>query len=171
MERKMTTRAIVRAGMIAAAYWIVTVLLAPISYGPVQLRLSGALYPLALLAPEYALGFAVGSFLANLQSPFGLWDFAIMPLVTFSACTLAYRLRRWPLAALALHCVIIAAGVALFPLGFGASLPPLMTFPGVLLSQLVVVIGAHVAWRAAEWAEGSALSGAGGAADADADAE
>ena len=158
----MSTRHSLRAGMIAAAYWVITVSLAPISYGPVQLRISGALYPLALLAPEYALGFAVGSFLANLQSPFGPWDFAVMPVVTFVACALVYKMRRWPLVALVLHCAIIAAGVALFPLGIGASLPPLVTFPGVLLSQLIVVIGAYVAWRAANWAEGSALSETGG---------
>lgn len=144
---ELNTREIVHSGMIAAAYFVLTVFLAPISYGPVQLRISGALYPLALFAPEYALGFAAGNFLSNLTSPFGPWDFAVMPLVTFAACVIAYRLRRWAWPALALHCAIIAAGVAMFPLGMGAGLPPLMTLPGVLLSQLVVVLGAYTTWR------------------------
>ena len=85
-----------------------------------------------------------------------------MPVVTFAACALVYRLRRWPPVALVLHCVIIAAGVALFPLGMGASLPPLVTFPGVLLSQLIVVIGGYTVWRSAKWMGNSALSETGG---------
>lgn len=157
----MTTRAIVRAGMIAAAYWIVTVALAPISYGPVQLRLSGLLYPLALFAPEYAVGFGVGVFLANLNSPFGLLDMAVMPLATAAACALAYRLRNWPVFALALHAAITAACVSVFPLGIGAGLPVLMTLPGILASQLIVVFsGWLIIWR--NRARISALTGAGG---------
>ncbi|HEX6988582.1 MAG TPA: QueT transporter family protein, partial [Bacillota bacterium] len=38
-----TRRSITRAGLIAATYAVITIALAPISYGPIQVRLSEAL--------------------------------------------------------------------------------------------------------------------------------
>ena len=54
--------------VIAAAYAALTILLAPISYGPVQFRVSEALTVLPFLMPGTVWGIFVGCILANLYT-------------------------------------------------------------------------------------------------------
>lgn len=54
--------------LIAAAYAVLTVSLAPISYGPVQFRVSEALTVLPFLMPGTVWGVFVGCILANLYT-------------------------------------------------------------------------------------------------------
>lgn len=144
----MRTRTIVLSGMIAAMYVAVTIVLAPISYGPLQFRVAELLKPLALFDPAFGLAFAVGVGLANLASPFGPWDYVAMPLVNLVACGACWQLRRWPFLAVTVQAAIISAGVAFFPLGMMLQLPFLTTFGGVLVSELILlVVGYAVIWR------------------------
>lgn len=142
------TRLVVMAGIVAAMYFVTTVAIAPLSYGPVQFRVSELLKPLALFSPIFAFSFAIGNGMANLFSPFGWYDWLLMPIVDCGAALLCYALRRVPVAALGAQAVVIAAGVALFPLGMGASLPFLPTFASVLASELVLIyVGYFVIWK------------------------
>jgi len=144
----MATRTITRCGAVAALYVVLTLALAPISYGPVQFRVSEMLKPLALFDPAMALAFALGTCLSNLASPFGPWDYVAMALVDAVAALICWRLRRCPWGSLVIQAVIISAGVAVFPLGLGGGLPVLATFPGVLVSQLIILLVAYaVIWR------------------------
>ena len=54
--------------LIAAAYAALTILLAPISYGPVQFRVSEALTALPFLMPGAVWGIFLGCILANLYT-------------------------------------------------------------------------------------------------------
>lgn len=94
-------RTLTRAGVIAALYAAVTLLLAPISFGPMQLRVSEAMTLLPVLWPEAAVGLFVGCFLANLIGGYGILDAVVGGLATLLAALLTRRLRnnRW-LAAL-----------------------------------------------------------------------
>lgn len=130
-----STRIIVYAGLVAAAYFVATVALAPISYGPLQLRLAGLLKPLALVSPIMGLGLSVGVALANLTSPFGAWDFIAMPLVSLLAATIVYRLRSTPWFAMVIQSVIVAVGVAVFPLYLGGGIPIWPTVAFVFVSE------------------------------------
>lgn len=144
----MKTKTIVLSGLIAAMYATMTVVLAPISYGPLQFRVAELLKPLALFDPAFGLALAVGVGLANLASPFGPWDFVAMPLVNLVACGICWQLRRWPFIAVAAQAAIISAGVAFFPLGMVLQLPFLPTFGGVLVSELILlVVGYAIIWR------------------------
>ena len=78
--------------MIAALYVVLTTLFQPLSFGQVQFRVSEALAVLPMLWPEAVPGLFVGVALANLQSPFGLWDVIGGSLVTLVAALLT---RRW----------------------------------------------------------------------------
>ena len=60
------TRRTVRGAVIAALYAALTILLAPISYGAVQIRLSEAMTLLPILMPEAVTGVTLGCLLANL---------------------------------------------------------------------------------------------------------
>src|SRR4030095_417477 len=105
-------RVIVYAGIIAAAYAVLTIALAPISFGPLQLRVAGLLKPLSLLSPVMGLGLAVGGALAHLTSPFGPWDFIAMPLVSLAASLIAHALRRLPWWAMVVQAALVGARVA-----------------------------------------------------------
>lgn len=132
------TSRIVYAGLIAAAYAVLTIALAPISYGPIQLRLSGLLKPLALVSPIYGLGLSLGVGLANIASPFGAWDFIAMPVVSYVAALTAYRLRAWPWMAMVVQAAMIALGVAIFPLHMGGGIPIWPTVAFVFASECIL---------------------------------
>lgn len=112
-----------------------TIALAPIGYGPIQLRLAGLLKPLALVSPIMGLGLSVGVALADLASPFGAWDFVAMPIVSYIAALIAYRMRRYPWLAMVVQAAMIAAGVAVFPLYLGGGIPIWPTVAWVFVSE------------------------------------
>lgn len=145
---RLSTRAITFSAVIGALYVITTLAIAPISYGIFQFRVSSVLYPLCLFDPIFALGLAVGNFLSNLASPFGFYDFGLMPIVALIAGLLGWRLRKIPLIATIIQSLIISLGVAIFPLGLGARLPFILAFPSVLVSQgIIIVISWFVIWK------------------------
>ena len=87
---KFTTIKILRAAIIAAVYSAVTILLSPLSYGPVQIRFAEALTILPVLFPEAVIGVTVGCLISNIFSPFGfVWtDMVFGTLATFCAAVL-----------------------------------------------------------------------------------
>lgn len=137
------SRLVVYAAMIAGLYAVLVYAGAAFGYGPIQLRFADVLKPLALLSPLFSIGFGLGMLLANLGSPFGAWDFVAMPLVGILASLIMWRLRKVPLVALVTHSLVISVGVSFFPLGLGGALPFWLTFPGVLISQLLIVIASY----------------------------
>lgn len=69
--------------ILAAIYAVLTLCLAPLSYGPIQVRISESLTLLAFYDKKWVPGLTVGCFLANLGSPFGITDMVIGTLATF----------------------------------------------------------------------------------------
>lgn len=80
---KMNARTIASAAVVGAAYTALTMLLAPISFGPVQLRVAEALCVLPAFMPATTWGLWVGCALANLLGGYGIPD-----IVFGSAATL-----------------------------------------------------------------------------------
>ncbi len=65
-RRRMNTREISLTAVIAALYAAIVIILAPISFGPIQLRVADALIPLAALFGLPAVyGVALGALVAN----------------------------------------------------------------------------------------------------------
>ena len=60
---------VVTSAAIAAVYVIMTLLFAPIAYGPLQFRLAESMAVLPILNPAAIPGLTLGCFLANLLSP------------------------------------------------------------------------------------------------------
>jgi uncharacterized membrane protein len=89
----MDTRYLLRAAMIAALYTSLTYVLAPISYGPLQFRLSEALTLLPILYPEAIYGLFIGTLVANIFGGLGLWDIVGGSLATLLAAWFTYRFR------------------------------------------------------------------------------
>ena len=68
MNNKSKTLSLAVSAVIGAAYAALTIALAPISYGPVQFRVSEALTVLPFLMPGTVWGVFVGCVLANLYT-------------------------------------------------------------------------------------------------------
>lgn len=93
-------RSLTEAALIAAMYAALTVAVAPLSYGPVQFRISEAMTVLPVFTPAAIPGLTVGCLMANLlgllsgSNPAGVWDLVLGPLATLLAALAAYALRR-----------------------------------------------------------------------------
>ena len=68
-KKLLTTRSVCLSAMIAALYAALTLLLAPISYGAIQCRISEAMTLLPILLPQAIPGLVIGCLVANLLSP------------------------------------------------------------------------------------------------------
>ena len=137
-----TTKSIVRVSVIAALYAGLTLVLAPISYGAIQVRVSEALTILPLFCWEAVPGLAIGCFLANI--PMGPWDMLIGTLATLLAAISTRLVKK------------IWFGVIL-PVIFNAFLVPIifLTIPDITtayiinvltvgLGELIAVLGAGI---------------------------
>lgn len=83
MTNELKTKRLVRTAVIAALYALLTVALAPISYGNFQFRVSEILVLLAYFDPFYIGGLTLGCFIANLLGPNGTMDIIFGTLATF----------------------------------------------------------------------------------------
>ncbi len=97
--KKTDTLTFVRIAMIAAIYTVVSLALAPISYGNIQVRIAEALTILPLLYKPSIYGVTLGCFLTNLLgafmgvNPTGFIDAIIGTLATFLAAECTYMLK------------------------------------------------------------------------------
>ncbi len=73
-KNRERTRFLVTTALTAAIYVVMTLTIAPLSYGLVQVRFSEILMLLAFIDKRYAPGLILGCFIANCFSPFGLMD-------------------------------------------------------------------------------------------------
>ncbi len=89
-----STLTLIRGAVIAALYVALTLLLAPLSFGPVQVRVSEALTVLPILFPEAIPALYIGCLIANFGSPLGLVDVFGGSAVTLLAALATYRLRH-----------------------------------------------------------------------------
>jgi len=112
----LSTRYIAQVGIIASLYAAVTIALAPISYGPIQVRVSEALTVLPYLTPAAIPGLFVGCVVANIYGGLGIYDIVGGSLCTLLAAFLTYLLSRTrkPIFAPLPPVVVNALGVSLY---------------------------------------------------------
>ena len=137
-KKLLTTRSVCLSAMIAALYAALTLLLAPISYGAIQCRISEAMTLLPILLPQAIPGLVIGCLVANLLSPVAVWDVIFGTLATLIAALGTYLLRRKPL--LAALCPVVANGVIVgVMLAVFYALPLWMTMLEVAVGEAVAV--------------------------------
>lgn len=93
----MNTKKLLQAAIIAAIYAALTLVLAPISYGPMQVRVSEALTVLPALTGAGIPGLFVGCLVANMLGPYGIFDIVFGSLTTLIAAFASYKLKDKPL--------------------------------------------------------------------------
>ena len=101
------TPALAAAAIVGAAYAVLTMALAPISYGAIQLRVSEVLCILPYFMPCTAWGLFIGCAVANLLTG-NIFDIVFGPLATLAAALLTAALgrRKHTLANSALACLM-----------------------------------------------------------------
>ena len=92
----MNVKKLVSNALIAAIYAAVTLLVAPLAYGPVQFRFSEVLTLLPFVRPDTVWGLTVGCLLANLLNPLGVnpLDVVFGTLATLLAALLTARCKK-----------------------------------------------------------------------------
>ena len=111
----MDTRDLSLAVFFAALYAVLVVVLAPISFGPVQLRVADVLIPLAaLFGLPVVAGVTVGCFVGNAYFALGPIDVVAGPIANLIAALVILLLRRRQLFA----CIVGALPVGIIVGGY-----------------------------------------------------
>ncbi len=95
MKKRLTTKRLCRAGVIAAVYVALTYAFAPFAFGPLQVRPAEALCLLPAFFPEAILALWVGCMFTNMASPFFVYDVFLGSLATLFAAVLSYLVGRF----------------------------------------------------------------------------
>lgn len=146
MLEESPARRVAIAGVVGALYVVLSLLVAPLAYGPVQFRLGEVLKPLVIKYPATIPAFAVGVGIVNLFSPqAGGLELILMPIVNLVGGALCWVLARRiggvfaTYVASLVFALIIAAGVATV-LHFAAGLPYLLAFGSVAVSEIILLL-------------------------------
>ena len=132
----LSTKNLARLALVAALYAALTLAVPGLSYGPVQLRFSEALVLLCFYRRDYCVSLTLGCLIANLFSPFGLYDIIFGTLATAAAVIPMYYTKSlWLASALPVISNGIIVGFELFLCG-----EPLWFSMGTVALGEVVVI-------------------------------
>jgi len=134
-----STNALSRGAIIAALYAALTLLLAPISYGEVQVRISESLTLLPILMPEAVPALAIGCLIANVLGGCTIFDIVFGTLATLLAAVCTRRLRHRLVLASAMP--VIFNGVIIGAVVHYAYAPVIP----LLLCMLLVALGEAIA--------------------------
>lgn len=115
----MKSKRLAFSAVIAAIYALVTIYANPLSYGPIQIRFAEALCIIPMFMPEGILGITLGCLIANIWSPFLIYDITFGTLVTLISAILTRLLRKKPILAVLPPIILNALILPLIWWGFG----------------------------------------------------
>lgn len=127
----------VKAGIIAALYVVITLSILPLAYEGMQVRVSEALTVLPYFTPAAIPGLFIGCFLANLGSPLGWLDVILGSLSTLVAAFLASKIKIKALVPI--PSIVINALVVPYVLWVTLGLPYIINVLWVGLGQMIAV--------------------------------
>lgn len=135
-------RKIALSAIIAAIYAVLTVALAPISYGSVQFRVAEALTLLPFCMPEAVPGLFIGCMISNVFGGFGLVDIFFGSAATLLAAWLTCKMPNIWLAAIPPIAVntLVVGGY----LGIITETPVFLSMSYIVVSQTVICFGLGV---------------------------
>jgi uncharacterized membrane protein len=131
-------------GLIAALYFVLTIVSSPIAYGQIQFRIAEILVLLCFWRPDLIVGVTLGCFLANINSSLGPWDMLFGTLATFLSAigvALSPRLFIGAIFPIAINAFVV--GAELFYL---ADLPFWISAGYVAIGEGVVIIVSYILW-------------------------
>lgn len=156
LNSKRSTSGFAKIGLVAALYLCLTLLLNPLSYGAVQLRLGEGLNHLTVFHRRYILALTLACALANLVSPLGIIDVIFGSLETLIMTSVSYWLTRhvkrvtYRLGISTLSCTFFSWIIAL-ELHLISKVPFWPTYATIALGELAsLLLGAIVVYALAQ---------------------
>lgn len=131
-------------GLIAALYFVLTIVFGPIAYGQIQFRIAEILVLLCFWRPDLIVGVTLGCFLANINSSLGPWDMLFGTLATFLSAVgvaLSPRLFIGAIFPIAINAFVVGA-----ELYYLASLPFWISCGYVAIGEGTVIIVSYILW-------------------------
>ena len=107
---------LIEISVIAALYVVLTIVVQPISFGEIQFRLSEILMLLVFYNRKYSVSLILGCLIANLWSPYLLWDMIFGTLATALSCLFMVKSKSlivasiWPTI---FNALIVGAEIAI----------------------------------------------------------
>ena len=135
--RKIDIKFIASSAIIAALYVALTWLLAPISYGSIQFRISEILVLLVFFNPKYAFAVILGTFISNTTSSLGWYDMVFGTLATTLSVLTITKCKNIYQAALAP--VVFNGIIVALELYFALDIPVYLSLIFVSLGEAVVL--------------------------------
>ncbi|KEH85830.1 membrane protein [Clostridium novyi A str. NCTC 538] len=134
--KNITVSKITKVAIVAAVYAVLTAVIAPISYGPIQFRISEIMTLLAFIDPLYIPGLVLGCAISNLFSPLGIVDVVVGTTATFISVYMISKSKNLFIASLwpTINCIFIGA-----ELYYLQHLPFWLTSLEVAIGEFVVV--------------------------------
>ncbi|WP_391489237.1 QueT transporter family protein [Clostridium septicum] len=145
MLKNTLTKRLVKTAIIAALYAILTIILAPISYGPIQFRLSEVMVLLAFFDPFYIGGLTLGCLLSNILGGYGVMDIVFGTIATFmsvSSISLTAKFlkqNKFSLLIASLWPTLFNGVIIGWMLNFVLGVPIFITMLQVAIGEFVVV--------------------------------
>lgn len=137
MSKKIDSKFIVRQGIVAALYAVLTLLFPNLSYGPLQFRASEVLTLLAFFNGEYIWGLTIGCFIANIFSPYAS-DMLVGTFASFFAAFLMSKIKNIFVASLMPALANILVGVQIYVIS-NLKVAFFITTGQIMLSEIIIV--------------------------------
>lgn len=129
---------IVKLALVSAIYVVLTVVIAPLSYGSIQFRFAEILVLLPFFRKDYIYSLIIGCFIANIFSPIFLFDIFFGVFHTALSVYLISREKR--LWRACLYPIILMPIIGL-ELSLAYQLPFILTSLTCMLGEAVVIFG------------------------------
>jgi uncharacterized membrane protein len=147
--RKLKSRDLALVAVYAALYSVMVVVFAPLSFYALQFRVAGVLRSGIARKRELAFGYAFGTVVANIFSPFsGVYELLFMPLMSLISGLIGFEASKRMNTNYYICGVIIAIIIPLsvaWMLNQLFNLPIIATFPGLFVSeQIINIIGSTI---------------------------
>lgn len=135
---RFNTKTISQNAIIACAYAVLTLAIAPLAYSEIQFRLSEIMVFLAFYNKKMIPGLILGCLIANLSSPLGLYDVFFGTLSTVVVCgCFACAKNRWIAA---LEGAVITGVIIGFELHLAFGIPFFVNAIYVMVGELAVLM-------------------------------
>lgn len=149
---KKRIRDLAEISIVAAVYFVATVIFASISFLPVQFRVGELTKSIVVFNKKFAISMMIGNFLANLFSPFaGAMELVFMPISNLVGCTIGYYIGKLThkLVGAIFVALWISASVGL-TLKVSAHAPFWATLLSVGLSEIALLVTGYFIFLAIE---------------------
>ncbi|MHA1280667.1 MAG: QueT transporter family protein [Candidatus Helarchaeota archaeon] len=138
----MKNRDLALVAVYAALYAAMVVVFAPLSFYALQFRIAGVLRPGIAKKRDLAIGYALGTVVGNIFSPFaGIYELLFMPIMSLLSGIIGFeaskRMKENYYVCGVVIAVIIPLSVA-WMLNRLFNLPIIATLPGLIVSEQII---------------------------------